>query len=119
MFERPLLSSPVEILQHVPCITVVGALVLLAWGLLRHSLDVTLAALTAVVLAGLIAVPLFLKGPRGDADVSAIIGLEAASAVALAALFVWRSTRRFPLFPAAATLALGVAASILVIRAAM
>lgn len=97
----------------------IGALVLLGWGLLRHSLDVTLASLTGIVGAGVIAIPLYLNGPRGDAAVAAIIALESAAGVALAGLFVWRTTRRYPLFPAAATLVIGLAASILVVRAAM
>lgn len=121
-------------LNHVPIIGGVGALLLLAWGLYRHSIDVTLAALAAFVLVGLISVPVFLTGqsavefldaPRQamlaehkDAAIAAMVGLEAAAAVALAALFVWRTTHRFPMFPAVATLILGMAATALVVRAA-
>jgi len=97
----------------------IGALLFLSWGLLRHSLDVTLASLTGIVATGLVAIPLYLSGPRSDAAVAAIVALEAVAGVAVAALFVWKTTRRYPLFPAAATLVIGVAASILVVRAAM
>jgi hypothetical protein len=109
----------VQLLQHVPCIAVIGALLFLGWGLLRRSLDITLASLTAVVLTGVIAIPIFASGPRTGASTAAVVALEATAGVALAALFVWRTTRRYPLFPAAAVLLIGVAASILVVRAAM
>ncbi len=108
-----------QLLQHVPCIALIGALLFLAWGLLRRSLDITLASLTAVVLAGVIALPIFASGPRTNDGTAAIVALEATAGVALAGLFVWRTTRRYPMFPAAAVLLIGTAASILVLRAAM
>ena len=119
MFGARLLSSAVSILQHVPCIAMIGALLFLSWGLIRHSLDITVASLTAMVITGVVAIPLYFNGPRGDAAVAAIFALEAAAGVAVAALFVWRTTRRYPMFSAAAALVIGVAASILVVRAAM
>ena len=108
-----------SILRHVPVIGGCGALLFLAWGVLRRSLDITLAALSAFVVVGVVAVPVFLHGDRQDAAVAAMVGLEAAAAVALAALFVWFTTRRYPAFPAAAALILGILAGVLVIRAAV
>lgn len=105
------------ILSHVPAIGGGGALLFLAWGLLRRSLDVTLAALCGFVVVGVIAIPVFLSSERRDAAIAAIIGLEAAAAVALAALFVWYTTRRYPAFSAIAALVLGLMASVLVLRA--
>lgn len=121
-------------LNHIPVIGGFGALLLLGWGLLRRSIDVTLAALTAFIIVGLVAVPVFLTGQRAerqldpaletriekheDAAIAAMVGLEAAAGVALASIFCWRTTRRFPAFSATATLLLGLAASVLVVRAA-
>jgi hypothetical protein len=117
MFERPLISESVTMLELTPCIAVVGALVMLSWGLARHSLGLTVGSLLALVAGALLFIPVFLEGPRTDLSLSAMVGLESAGGVALAGLFVWRTTRRYPLFPAGAALILGVAASVLVVRA--
>jgi hypothetical protein len=106
-----------SILSHVPAIGGVGALVFLGWGLFRRSIDVTLAALAALVAVGVIAVPVFLSAGQRDSAVAAMVGLEAAAGVALASMFVWFTTRRYPAFSAAAALILGIVASVLVLRA--
>jgi hypothetical protein len=124
-------------LNHVPVVGGVGALVLLAWGLVRRSIDVTVIGLVALVVVALITVPVFLTGDDAeelverlpgvsmeiaerheDAALSAIIGIEATAAIALAALFVWRTTRRYPMFPTVAALVVGIAACVLIVRAA-
>ncbi len=122
-------------LNHIAVIGGVGALLLLAWGLYRRSTDVTIAALVAFLIVGLGGLFAFVTGNAADtrfrddatkalihehkdAAITALVGLEAAAAVAACALFVWKTTRRYPMFAAVATLLLGIAASILVIRAA-
>jgi hypothetical protein len=123
-------------LNHIPVIGGVGALLLLGWGLLRRSIDVTMAALVALIIVGLITVPVFLTGDgavsrlrseRGfsealleehkDAALAALVGLEAAAAVAAAALFAWWTTRRYPFFATGCTLVMGIAAVVLLARA--
>ena len=106
-----------SILRHVPAIGGAGALIFLGWGLLRRSLDLTVGALYAFVAVGLIAIPVFLRAERHDAAIAAMIGLEAAAAVALASLFDWYTTRRYPTFSAAAALLLGLVATVLVLNA--
>ena len=105
-----------SILRHVPAIGGAGALLFLGWGLLRRRLDVTVGALGAFVVVGLIAIPVFLRAEHHDSAVAAIIGLEAAAAVALASLFDWFTTRRYPAFSAGATLVLGLLATVLVLN---
>ena len=97
----------------------IGALLFLGAGLIRRSVLVTIASLMAIVLTGVFAIPIFLLVPRTDANAAAMVALETAAGVALAALFVWRTTRRFPLFPATAALLIGIGASILVVRSVM
>jgi hypothetical protein len=106
-----------SILSHVPVIGGGGALLFLAWGLFRRSLDVTLAALSAFVVVGVIAVPVFFYGDRRDTAIAAMVGLEAAAGVALVSLFCWYTTRRYPAYSAGAALVLGLLASVLVLRA--
>jgi len=108
-----------SIVRHVPVIGGCGALLFLTWGVLRRNVDITLAALSTFVVVGVVAVPVFLLGDRHDAAIAAMVGLEAAAAVALAALFVWFTTRRYPAFPATAALILGILAGVLVVRAAV
>lgn len=117
-------------LNDVPLIGAVGSLLLLAWGLGRRSTDVTLAALSALVLVGLLAVVVFVTGSElthsnaalvqrhRDAAIAALVGIEAAAAIALAALFAWRTTHRYPGFAAIAALLVGLAASVLLVRVA-
>jgi hypothetical protein len=111
-------NSYQSILNHVPIIGGAGALLFLAWGLVRRSLDVTLAALTGLVVVGVVAVPVFLGGDRRDAAIAAILGLESATVVSLVSLFCWYTTRRYPAYSASAALVLGVLACVLVLRAA-
>lgn len=106
-----------SILGQVPAIGGGASLFLLAWGVCRRSLWVTLAALSGLVGVGLIAVPVFLSAERRDAAIAAMIGLEAVAVVALASLFCWYTTRRYPAFSAIAALVLGLLASVLVVRA--
>lgn len=121
--------------NHVPVVGGIGALLLLAWGIFRRSQDVTVAALVGFVLAGAAGMFAFATGTRAeaamgdaatmllvqqhkDAAIAALFGLGAASAVAACALFLWITTRRYPMYAAVATLLIGLAASILVVRAA-
>lgn len=106
-----------SILGLVPAIGGGAALLCLAWGLCRRSLGVTLAALSGLVVVGLIAVPVFFSGERRDVGIAAMIGIEAVAVVALASLFCWYTTRRYPAFSATAALVLGLLASVLVVRA--
>jgi uncharacterized membrane protein len=125
------------LLNHVPVIGGVAALLLLAWGLLRCSIQVTLAALIGLVIVGLVAIPVFLTGSIGeerfetlpqlsrelvqrhqDAAVAATVGLISAAAIAVAALIGWRSTRKLPRFAATAALIIGTAALVLAVRTA-
>lgn len=124
-------------LNHLPVIGGIGALLLLSWGLWRRSAAWTNAALGSLVIVGLIAIPVFLTGSHAaervervagvpadvaglhrDAVVAALVGLEATAAIAFAALFAWRTTRRYPMFPAVAALVVGIAAAVLLVRAA-
>lgn len=120
------------LLNHVPVVGTIGALLLLAAGLLRRSRDITMAALVALVLTGLVAVPVFMTGSSAeqnivgrtdqiqhhkDAAVAALVSLESSAAVALCAVLVCIATRRFPMFAAVAALILGIAAAVLVVRA--
>ena len=110
-------------LNHVPLVGGIGALLLLAWGLLWRSIGVTRAALVAIVVVALLAIPAFVTGKTGDkaaddAALAGVIAIQATAAVALASLFAWRSTQRYPAFGAAAVLVVGIAASILIVRAA-
>ena len=124
-----------EFLNHIPVIGGIGALLLLAWGLCRRSEDVTLAALSAFVVVGLMGVVAFATGVRvplnasdpatttllhehHDAAMAALVGLGAASMVAVCALILWFTSRRYPTYAAVATLIVGLAATILVVRAA-
>lgn len=122
-------------LNHIPVIGGIGALLLLAYGVFRRSTDVTLTALVSFVIVGVGGIASFttgtlassrihdaatqlLIGQHRDASIAALVGLEAAAVVAACALFAWKTTRRYPLFGAVATLVLGIAASVLILRAA-
>jgi hypothetical protein len=122
-------------LNHIPVVGGIGALLLLAWGVYRRSRDVTIAALVAFVVVGIAGMVAFATGSRAaaavgdaasaalmqqhrDAAIAALFGLGAASMVAASALFVWLTTKRYPMYAAVATLLIGLAASILVVRAA-
>lgn len=120
------------VLNHTPAVCAVGALLLLAWGLLRQNHRIAAVALFALAVTGLLAIPVYVAGTRAaeaigggpelerhrESAVAALIGLEAAAATAIAALIAGRSRRKFPVFQAAATLIIGLAALALLIRAA-
>lgn len=120
------------ILNHVPAAGTIIALLLLAWGLLRRQHRVASLALLALVVTGLLAIPVYVTGGAAgneigngeranrhrESAVAALIGLEAAAATAAAALVAARPGKRFPVFQAAATLVIGLAALALLIRAA-
>jgi hypothetical protein len=122
-------------LNHIPVIGGIGALLLLGWGLYRRSVDVTLAALVSFVIVGIGGVLAFVTGSLAgkeihdsatelligrhrEASIAALVGLESAAVVAACSLFTWATARRYPQFGAVATLLLGIAASILILRAA-
>ena len=106
-----------SVLGQVPAVGGAVALFVLALGLLRRRLYVTIVALWGFIGVGLVAVPVFLRGDRRETAVAAVVGLEAAAVVALVSLFCWYTTRRYPLFPASAALILGLLAGVLVLRA--
>lgn len=106
-----------SVLGQIPPVGGAVALLVLALGLLRRRLYVTIAALWGFLAIGVVAVPVFLDGDRREAAVSAVVGLEAAAVVALVSLYCWYSTRRYPLFPVCAALILGLLAGVLVLRA--
>lgn len=124
-------------LNHVPAVGGIGALLFLAWGLFRQNNDVTSAAMVALVAVAVIAIPVFLTGEEAEARVkdlpevsmeiaehheqaavAALVGIEAAGAIALTGLLAWWKTRRYPMYPAAAALLIGIAAAVLLVRAA-
>lgn len=81
------------ILNHVPVIGVLFALALLVFGLLRRSVETTKAALWAMVIVGLLAVPAYLTGEPAEEYVAGIDKAqverhEEAAGIALAAIAV-------------------------------
>lgn len=97
----------------------IGALLLLAVGLIRRSNELTAAGLAGMVLVALAGVPLFVRAVaiRQDNTIAALIGVDAAAAIAVATLILWRISRRYPLFNVCAALAVGTAASALLASA--
>lgn len=131
--------DPVQIhllLNHIPAAGSLAALLLLAWGLTRRNVPVTVIALAGVVLVGLVAVVVFLTGSmlearveqlhpvsqaverHADAAVATMVGLMSASAIAMAALIGWLTNRKLSRFAANAVLVFGVAALVLAVRTA-
>ena len=53
-----------------------------------------------------------------QAAVAAMVGMTAAGAIALTGLLAWWRTRRYPMYPAMAALLVGIAAAVLLVRAA-
>jgi len=124
-------------LNHVPVFGGIGALLFLAWGLVRRNTALTSAAMLALVAVALIAIPVFLTGGAAEdrvaqqpgasmqvaarhqqAAVAAMVGMTAAGAIALTGLLAWWRTRRYPMYPAMAALLVGIAAAVLLVRAA-
>ena len=54
------------ILNHVPVLGLAAALLLLVWGLSRHSRELLRIALVAVVIVAAITVPVFLSGESAE-----------------------------------------------------
>lgn len=124
------------ILNHVPAAGAVVSLALLTLALILRRRRLGVIALSALVATGVLAIPASLAGTiaakhvveeresalldrHKEAAIAALISLEAAAATAIAALVASRSSRRFPVFQAAATLVIGLAALTLLVRAAM
>lgn len=105
--------------MNLTLIGVVGSLLLLGGGAWRKNNAVTAAALFAFVSIALLSIPACVaaRARHDDVTVSAIVGLAAAAAIALATLFTWRSTRRYPSFSVGALLAVGLGVVLLFARA--
>ena len=101
--------------MNIALVGVIGSLLLLGGGVALRNSRVTAAALVAFVALAIVVIPLFIAAVQqhDDAAVSAFIGLYSASAIAAAALVLWRSTRRYPAFSAAALLVVGTGAALL------
>ena len=106
------------LLNHIPIIGTIGALLLLIWGMASGSEEIRRVAMVSFVVVGLLTIPVYATGdPAADAvgklpgvtraaieehDEAALFGIIAASidgALALVALFVAKTrphlTRRF------------------------
>lgn len=123
-------------LNHLPSIGALGALLLLGWGVARRSTPPTLVAFAAMVLVALVGIVVYGTGSAGVSAAlagdrvmdlverhrscanAAMVGMMATAATAMAGLFVWYTTRRYPRFAAIATLLIGIAAAALVLRTA-
>jgi hypothetical protein len=98
------------ILNHIPTLSSIGGIALLAWGILRRNTSAVRIALVALVIAALFAVPTYLSGEGGEeiletapaADHDAIeeheeIGKIASYGIwvvgALSAIALWRHRR--------------------------
>ncbi|HEX7706003.1 MAG TPA: hypothetical protein VF701_06040 [Thermoanaerobaculia bacterium] len=108
------------------------ALTVLSVGLLRMKYSVTVGGLTALAGVSIVGVPiLVLSGNLAagtmhhalpaelvvrhqEAIVAAIVGLLSAAAASIAALIIWRTSYRVPLFAATGALILGLGAAVLV-----
>lgn len=125
------------LVDHVPMVGAIAAVLLLSWGLVGRRIGITVAALGVIVLMAVITIPMFVTRMRigvevaqlpgvstellqkqNEAAVAGLIGVLAAAAVALTSLFVWKTTRRYPLFSATAALVIALAAVVLVVRGA-
>jgi multidrug transporter EmrE-like cation transporter len=103
------------VLNHLPVIGSLAALLLVAWSLIKHSVESKRIALTALVLVGLSAIPAFLTGEPSERHLKGLPGISsrwmsnhedmaaialwaavALGAVALAAWFWFRQTRVQP-----------------------
>lgn len=54
------------ILNHAPVIGLIGALLLLLWGMARKSREVTFAALGVMVIVALVTIPVYLSGEPAE-----------------------------------------------------
>lgn len=124
------------LLNHLPVVGGVAALVLLAIGLAAKNRALSLAALAVLVVVAVVAIPVFMSGKASEgaslvegvpelserhasAAIAAMIALDAAAAIAAAALFVWKTSHRFSMFAAIAVLVVGIFASVLLVRTAI
>lgn len=124
------------VLNHLPVVGGVAALVLLASGLVLRNRAVSLAALALLVAVAIVAIPVFTSGRASDgtnlaagvpeiserhesAAITSMIALDAAAAIAAAALFVWKTSHRFSMFAAVAVLVVGSLASVLLVHTAL
>ena len=96
-------------------IPVVLSLLLLGGGVLRRNHGITAAALISFVVVAVLSIPLFIVAVarHDEGAVSAFIALDSAAAIALTSLLLWRVTRRYPAFPAAALIAVGTGTALL------
>jgi hypothetical protein len=64
------------ILNHLPVVGSIGALLLTAWALIRNSEELKRAALGAVVLVAISAIPAYLTGDPAEHDVNGLAGVS-------------------------------------------
>jgi hypothetical protein len=64
------------ILNHVPTIGMIGAVLLLIWAMFRRHPELLRTALGAVVLVGLITIPAFLTGEPSEEIVEHMAGVD-------------------------------------------
>ena len=124
-------------LNHVPVVGAIGCVLLLAAGLVRQSRDVMAAALVALLLVALVAIPVYLTGEPSeeraesiagvseanierheDAAKVAFIGIELTGVIALVSLIIWWFRQSPLLAPIVVTLAVALISAILIARAA-
>jgi uncharacterized membrane protein len=125
------------ILNHVPILGTLFCLLVLAAGVLRRREEVARVALCGMVVVALVTVPAYLSGEEAEdivrrlpevstetmeeheeAALPALLAIEAAGVLALAALVLGRGGRPLPRWAVLGTLALGVIGFGLVARAA-
>ena len=125
------------IINHVPVMGSVFALLLLVWGMVRKSEEVRQAALLGMVITGLVAGAAYLTGSYAgdlvqnlpgvsavristheDAALFALIAAMAAGVLALAGLWLARRGRSLPSWCVLGCLVLGLATGALMARAA-
>jgi len=63
-------------LNHIPVSGVIFGLIVLAWGIFRRSDEVKIVGLIALILAGIIAVPVYLTGESAEEIVEKLPGVS-------------------------------------------
>jgi hypothetical protein len=125
------------VLNHLPVVGSMAALLLLAWAWLRNTDDLKRTALGALVLVAVVAVPAFLTGEPSESHIKGLQGVSprwmskhedlaelalwatvGVGAAALAGLVVFRKARGIPRWVVAVLLAAGLLVCGLMIRTA-
>jgi uncharacterized membrane protein len=124
------------VLNHVPVVGLVGALLVLGWGVARRSNEVLMLGFLLTVVIALFTIPAYLSGEAAEeitesanvaksqveaheeAALLSLVMISATGLVALFALVMQFARKSRPLPFAAATLVVGLIAFALVARAA-